>query len=149
MLWGVKNFKNCKVTPPTIKHKRVVIALVKYYIDTIPLISKTLFLICKYVPLTQILMMKTFHRLENFWSILLTSKFNMVDNGNFWSILLTSKFNMVDNGNFWSILLTNKLKMVDYGNFWSIFLTSKFKVADYGANVAKLVKLRLSVTWKW
>ena len=23
MLWGVKNFKNCKVTPPTIKHKRV------------------------------------------------------------------------------------------------------------------------------
>ena len=24
MLWGVKNFKNCKVTPPTIKHKRVI-----------------------------------------------------------------------------------------------------------------------------
>ena len=24
MLWGVQNFKNCKVTPPTIKHKRVV-----------------------------------------------------------------------------------------------------------------------------
>ena len=24
MLWGIKNFKNCKVTPPpTIKHKRV------------------------------------------------------------------------------------------------------------------------------
>ena len=26
MLWGVKNFKNCKVTPPTIKHKRVLMA---------------------------------------------------------------------------------------------------------------------------
>ena len=25
MLWGVKSFKNCKVTPPTIKHKRVVL----------------------------------------------------------------------------------------------------------------------------
>ena len=43
MLWGVKNFKNCKVTPPTIKHKRVGIAVsVVFLCSVIPQFSAIL-----------------------------------------------------------------------------------------------------------